>query len=899
MPQTKSRSAPKRPGASPEPEMDDGQLLGRFNTRDEDSAEAAFAALIRRHGPMVLRVCDQVLGDTHDAEDAFQASFLVLARRSGSIRRPELLGNWLYGVALRTAKEAKMRAGRRRRLEAPSAEVVDRGSPSEVVRPEVALICLEELEALHEEVARLPERYRIPVVLCELEGLTYQEVARRMKCPVSTIGVRLTRARERLRTRLIRRGIAPSAAMATAMFGAENVSALISAGLVDATAGAAVGFAASEAALTGLVPDAVVALTQTVLQAMKLARLKVATSALMVVGLTATLGWVGGDRPDQSQTSGRSLPPSSTATQRPGDQAPTIAIRPIVNLAPNSPLASAPIPPAPAIASDLPVGTGRDERRSNLIPTLASLRRTGREELTRGEALFFKNWVANDPASPHGDGLGPVYNETSCVACHGLGAPGGAGPESKNVAILTALSANGRPIPRGLEKFHPGLRNSRSAVLHRYGTDSNYSSWRRAFFDNHHGKDAGVPPDGVEETADARIRRIAEQISSNGGRGGRLIRLNPEPGVTLRVSERNTPALFGVGRIDEISGEVLVEEAKSQPAEVRGRVSRTRDGRVGRFGWKAQIASLHEFVQRACASELGLEVPGHSQASSPIAPLEKANGLDLTQSDCDAMVAYVRALPSPVVVDPDGPHGSGALRDGRQVFAEVGCASCHTPSLGDVRGIYSDLLLHDMGQILGDTGNYYAIEGPESPGDPSPNEWRTPPLWGFRDSSPYLHDGRAETLEEAVALHGGQAGPSARLFFALTSEERSWVESFLKSLVAPSTAAAPGVVLAAELESRIVPVEVRQAEALTRKRREEAEASEVRKQAEARQRRLTAEAAIRATGRFRIAANLDKSGKIPGAIAFYRLVVQDAPDSKEGRSSAERIAALVKYKKSP
>ena len=97
------------------------------------------------------------------------------------------------------------------------------------------------------------------------------------------------------------------------------------------------------------------------------------------------------------------------------------------------------------------------------------------------------------------------------------------------------------------------------------------------------------------------------------------------------------------------------------------------------------------------------------------------------------------------------------MREGRRLFAEVGCASCHTPSLGEVRGIYSDLLLHDMGQTLSDSGEYYGIDGPDSPGGPSPGEWRTPPLWGFRDSGPYLHDGRAQTLEEAVALHGGQA----------------------------------------------------------------------------------------------------------------------------------------------
>ena len=206
----KTAVVPKRCGTSLEAALSDEELLALFNVRRDESAEIAFAGLVRRHGPMVLRVCGQILGDKHGAEDAFQATFLVLARRSSSIRRPELLGNWLYGVALRTAWEAKMRDGRRRERETPAAEDVQRELAGNWGRPESALICREEFDALHEEVARLPERYRIPVVLCELEGLTYQEVARRMRCPVSTIGVRLVRARERLRIRMIRRGIVPA-----------------------------------------------------------------------------------------------------------------------------------------------------------------------------------------------------------------------------------------------------------------------------------------------------------------------------------------------------------------------------------------------------------------------------------------------------------------------------------------------------------------------------------------------------------------------------------------------------------------------------------------------------------------------------------------------------------------
>ena len=890
-----SAVVPKRRGATLDAGMSDGELLGRFNAHRDESAEAAFGALVRRHGPMVLRVCGHVLGDKHGAEDAFQATFLVLARKSASIRRPESLGNWLYGVALRTAWEAKMRDGRRRQLESPTPGDGHREPALDSGPPDEALICREELEALHEEVSRLPERYRVPVVLCELEGLTYQEVADRMHCPVSTIGVRLARARERLRVRMIRRGIVPAAALTHVIFGAEGASTLIPSVLVDSTVRAAAGFAASDAAATGFVSAAVVALTHAVLRTMALTRLKVATGVVLVAGLAATVGLVGGRGLAKLPLAAESGRSGGGGGATPRANPSTAAVAP-ANLAasPSPPPPAAPVAPgADRPGVEIVAAMLRDEEKPDALRTLASLRRKGRAELTRGEVLFFKEWARNDPASPNGDGLGPVYNETSCVACHGLGAPGGAGPEGKNVVLITALSSGAVRVPTHLDRIHPGFGNVRSTVLHRYGTDPTYGSWRRHFFESQREKSQALQEVG-EETVEARIKRFAGQAATTGRSRDRSSRVLTASGITLGVSERNTPALFGAGRIDAIPSEVLVLEAASQPGHVRGRVSRDREGRVGRFGWKGQVASLHEFVRVACAGELGLEVPGHSQSISPLAPLEKAKGLDLAEPDCDALVAFVRALPAPVAVDPDGPRGSREMADGRRLFAGVGCATCHAPSLGEVRGIYSDLLLHDMGPSLGDSGEYYGpVALPDSPGGPSPNEWRTPPLWGFRDSGPYLHDGRAETVEEAVALHGGQGTQSARQFFALSPEERSRVEAFLKSLVAPSSASAPGVVLAAELESRIVPEEARQAEALVRKRRIENEAREVERQAEARLRQAAEAAAKLAPSRFRMAVMLERAGRIDGAIEFYRQIARDSPKTKEGRSSAERIAALL------
>ena len=147
-------------------------------------------------------------------------------------------------------------------------------------------------------------------------------------------------------------------------------------------------------------------------------------------------------------------------------------------------------------------------------------------------------------------------------------------------------------------------------------------------------------------------------------------------------------------------------------------------------------------------------------------------------------MAYVRNLPSPAVIESSGPRESENVGTGRQIFNGIGCAECHTPSLGSVQGIYSDLLLHDMGGSFSDPGTYYGA--PASPGAASSTEWRTPPLWGVRDSGPYLHDGRARTLEDAVSLHGGQGLYSARRFFMLSSKEKSQVRAFLNTLAAPT-----------------------------------------------------------------------------------------------------------------
>jgi RNA polymerase sigma factor (sigma-70 family) len=179
-------------------DLTDGQLLERIATESGEAAEQAFSALFERHGAMVLRVCRGVLVDTHEIEDAFQATFLVLVKKARSLWVRDSLGPWLHQVAFRTASCARKLAARRRRHEQLAAASANE-THSE---PE------DELErVLHEEIERLPDRYRAPVVLCDLEGRTHEQAARHLGWPIGTVKSRQSRARERLRQRLLRRGV--------------------------------------------------------------------------------------------------------------------------------------------------------------------------------------------------------------------------------------------------------------------------------------------------------------------------------------------------------------------------------------------------------------------------------------------------------------------------------------------------------------------------------------------------------------------------------------------------------------------------------------------------------------------------------------------------------------------
>src|SRR5262245_8040969 len=191
--------------------LGDAELLESFLTRQD---EAAFGALVRRHGPMVLGVCRWVLGHAQDAEDAFQATFLVLARKAGSLGQRDLVGNWLYGVAYRTARDARARNARRRAREKQVRDLPHPPVEPEPPRPELSPL-------LDHELSRLPDKYRAPIVLCDLEGGSRKEAARQLNLPEGTLSSRLAAGRQLLARRLARHGLASVPPLAVAGVSAE------------------------------------------------------------------------------------------------------------------------------------------------------------------------------------------------------------------------------------------------------------------------------------------------------------------------------------------------------------------------------------------------------------------------------------------------------------------------------------------------------------------------------------------------------------------------------------------------------------------------------------------------------------------------------------------------------
>ena len=245
------------------------QLLERFVERRD---EPAFAALVARHGPMVLGVCRRLLADPLDVEDAFQATFLVLVRRAGSLRERDRLGPWLFGVARKVATRARSDLARRRAREKPGVEDFAGCPGLDDHRRELG-------RALIEEIDRLPASLREPILLCCVENLTYDEAATQLGTTAPAVRGRLARARERLRDRLTRRGFAPTPGALGVWLSVEVASAAVPKALLMTT---------TKASMAGTVPAGVEALAEGVIRTMILTKSKILAAAVVACGVAGS-----------------------------------------------------------------------------------------------------------------------------------------------------------------------------------------------------------------------------------------------------------------------------------------------------------------------------------------------------------------------------------------------------------------------------------------------------------------------------------------------------------------------------------------------------------------------------------------------------------------------------------
>ncbi len=439
------------------------------------------------------------------------------------------------------------------------------------------------------------------------------------------------------------------------------------------------------------------------------------------------------------------------------------------------------------------------------------------------------------------DGLGPMHNATSCAACH---PGGGAAGVKHNVTLITVDPRSPffqLPVKRlartfsgqAVMDFFPGLVSgstiSFNTVVHDRSTRPGYDAIRERLAEHVPG---GLQPEWFDPA-----QREVEAIAKRPVVAGRF------ETIDYYLSQRNTPALHGIGLIERISPVRMQAIADSQAHHSGGVIT----GRVaGKFGWRGQVSTLSQFVAGACAGELGLNLgTTGTQSNDPADPSYFSPAPDMSADHFAQLTSFVSGLPTPVEQSLTLKERK-YVRSGEKLFNAVGCAACHMADLRPVSGIFSDLLLHDMGPRLQapfpapvgqlasagfiDPVNlddtpfvsvpvapaYYgsvsqsrpprpiAMDYPEQPQFPRgpvneaslqgrnrfswdalQREWKTPPLWGVADTAPYLHDGRAKTLTDAIHWHGGESELSKRKFESLNGEQQEKLLAFLGSLKAP------------------------------------------------------------------------------------------------------------------
>jgi mono/diheme cytochrome c family protein len=452
----------------------------------------------------------------------------------------------------------------------------------------------------------------------------------------------------------------------------------------------------------------------------------------------------------------------------------------------------------------------------------AELIEAGREQFTRVRHF---DVPPDSPRSFH-----RLFNARSCAECHRQAGIGGAGPNENNVQLVDLATMWNEPYVASIFGKPFGV-----TVLHRQSTAPQYAAWREAFLKKTDFRNGDLVWVNLTNPM-ATPRNLPRIVGSIQGGSTFPILFSGIPASP--IEERNTPPLFGLGLLESIPQSVIDAVALAQPPAVRGRSPRLKEGGFGRFGWKSGRETLLAFNENACTVELGLTTPAFVPAvfrpadpgpdpreatEGMISPLATAAWIrhwpfdeiidseediatlttpafpprpapvmraasapsapDMTAADIRAMTRFVTGLPAPRQVV------EAAHRDrvtaGERHFRAIGCATCHTPNLGEVAGVYSDLLLHKVGT----NGSVYYASPSEGTPDfdiVGPDEFRTPPLWGVADSGPYLHDGSAATLEAAILRHNVQALESLGNYQnRLNSEDRQSLIAFLESLRAP------------------------------------------------------------------------------------------------------------------
>ena len=385
-------------------------------------------------------------------------------------------------------------------------------------------------------------------------------------------------------------------------------------------------------------------------------------------------------------------------------------------------------------------------------------------QIAEGRQLFEHKWTEHDSLAGGGDGLGPVFNATSCVECHFQGSVGGAGPNKFNVTTFEILPTKKEPLPL-------------SGIVHA----------------------AAVRPEWKESASTVRRHNpvVKGGMKITGGCRVDIVDFDP-----IHYDSSNTPALFGVGQIDRISTMAIRSHAMKRSLATAanefelkfqstptGRLRVLADGRIGKFGWKAQFATLKEFTAAACAGELGLSNPMKKQHVPQEYREDIDAKLDMSRQQFTALVSYIDNLPAPRREQPVDSTEQRVVHRGETLFASVGCADCHVPNLDGVQGVYSDFSLHSLTD--NQNGGYVKeTDVPLPTNHPSLDEWKTPPLWGVADSAPYFHDGKSPDLESAIDRHAGAAKHVRNRYRVLTEVDRAAIIAFLKTLRAPTQATA-------------------------------------------------------------------------------------------------------------